>query len=360
MSQVAELPDLKFPVADDAIDRMRSEYMPLTIGGIEDREGYEAVRAARIEVKKKRCEVENVRKALNADALSWQKSVNTEAKRITALIEPIEAHLTSEEDAYHAEKERIRKEAELAKMAALQKRLDALMAVGAIRHPSIIEPMNDTDFATFLADCTKEFEEKKAAEAQANADRIAAEEAERARIKAEEERLAVERAELDKIKARQEAELAEARRIADERLAKEREAIEAEKRKQAEEQARLDAEKKRIADEEAERQRNADADRQRREAVELAKREEQERQQREAKEAADRAERERLEKERAERLRPDREKLDGVAALVDAIALPRCTTQEGIHAAALIAELLQSTTDKIREVAKMIGEKPTK
>lgn len=342
MSHVAELPELKFPVADDAIEQMRAEYLPLTIGGIEDRTGYEAVRSARIEVKKKRCAVEGVRKALNADALAWQKSVNTEAKRITALLEPIESHLQREEDAYHAEKERVRKEAELAKLAALQKRLDSLMALGVMRHPSVIEPMSDADFGEFLADCTREFEAKSAAEAAAAEER-----------RKEEERLRVERDKLEKIKAAQEAELAEKRRIEAERLAAERAELERQRQEQAEAQAKIDAEKKRLADEQAEREREAEMKRREQEAAERARKEAEERQQQEAAAALAKSQAEEAERRRLESLRPDHEKLLAVAERVSAIEIPE-VSPDAADVAGEVRMLLANAASRIRAAANML------
>ena len=118
----------RFGIQDMAIARMRDEYMPLTISGVEDKAGAKKVTAARKTVKKHRTTTEAVRKELKAEALEYGQKVDAEAKRITELLLPIEKHLEEQEDAYEAAVQAI-KDAEKAKAeaeaeAAWQKILD--------------------------------------------------------------------------------------------------------------------------------------------------------------------------------------------------------------------------------------------
>jgi len=202
----------RFTVQDATIAKMREEYMPLAINGVEDKIGAERVHKARMVCVKSRTGTEKVAKELNEEAREWIKTVNGEKNRILGLIEPIEDHLSAEERRIDAEKEAIRFKAQ------------------------------------------REEEERK---------RLA-EEAERVRIKAEQDaenaKLAAERAELK----RQQAELAEANRKQEEahaaeaaRLAAERKAIEDTRRK-IEEAA--ETERKRIANAEAARLRKIEED----------------------------------------------------------------------------------------------------
>ena len=101
---------VKYDVTDAAIAQMGKEYMLLTVKDMEDEAGFTLVHEARMTVKTHRVAVEKRRKALKADALAWGKKVDGEAKRITALLAPIEAHLTGEEKKITDEKESIKQE----------------------------------------------------------------------------------------------------------------------------------------------------------------------------------------------------------------------------------------------------------
>jgi DNA repair exonuclease SbcCD ATPase subunit len=100
----------KFTITDAAIATMAEKYMPLSINGLDDKDGYDKVHAARMVVKGKRVEIEKIRKELKKDALAFGKAVDGEAKRITALLEGIEGHLSDQQSAVDDEKERIKRE----------------------------------------------------------------------------------------------------------------------------------------------------------------------------------------------------------------------------------------------------------
>jgi len=120
----------KFNVTDSAIAKLNADYSMLTIQGIDDVAGYDAVRTARIVVKGYRVEVEKKRKELIADALDFNRAISKEAKRITDLFTPLESFLSSQENAYKEEKEKI-KQAELeAKQARYHLRSMELSALG--------------------------------------------------------------------------------------------------------------------------------------------------------------------------------------------------------------------------------------
>lgn len=340
---IIEIPEIKYSLADEAIDALRAEYMPLEIASIDDKNGFNAVHDARMDVRDRRVAIENERKKLKEGVLAAGRAIDGEAKRLTDLLAPIEAHLKSEETRYQKWLDDRKREAQLAAQAKLQQRLDAIAALGGMRHPAVVEILTDEEFEATLADLRREKAEREEAERKAAEER-----------KAEEERIAAERAELERQRREQEERLAEQRRIEEERLAKEREALEAERRKQAKEQAKLEAERKRLAEEEAERQRQAEIQRREAEAAERAKREAEERQQREQQERERKAAEEKAARELAERLRPDREKLLAVADAVEQIKMPIVVEREAIQAAAMIFELLQSTAATIRETAELI------
>lgn len=67
-------------------------------------DGEKTVDAARKAAKAVRCEIETCRKALNSDALDWQRRVNDLAKRLTARVQPVELAMESQLDRVKAEK----------------------------------------------------------------------------------------------------------------------------------------------------------------------------------------------------------------------------------------------------------------
>ena len=289
----------RFSPTDSAIAAMTAEYMPLVIRGIDDTEGYQRVRSARLTVKDHRVRVEKVRKELKADSIEYGRRVDGEAKRITALLLPIEEHLESQENAVIAEKERIKNAA----------RVEA---------------------------------ERKAAEAKA---------AEEARIKAEQaaenERLRIEREKLDAERRAMEAERAKIEQA----QAAERARQKAEQDKIDVERRKVEAEAQRLAAIEAARQRAIEMEKARAESAERARVETEQRIAREAadREAAAKAKKEAEEaaKARAEALRPDREKLLAVAALVMAIEIP------------IVSNEVQSAAHRVRAVLTAAAQKIT-
>lgn len=312
----------KFNVADSVIAEMSSRYLMLKI-----EDGYEVVKKARIEVKNKRVEVEKKRKELKEDALRYGQAIDAEARRLTALLAPIEEHLEREERIYLDEKERERKEKERIAAEKLQAKIDRLCALGAQYNGTVfsayglqvahkaLEACSDEGFEQFIAQVVK------------------AKEAEEARIRAEEEAKKAEAERLRKIAEEQEAErkrLAEIERAQKEeadRLRAAQEAIERERQRLiAEEAARLKAiedEKRRV---EEERLMAEMLERARQEAAAKAIQEAEEKAAREKAEEAERAERARIAAERQAARRPDKikllEQIEAVkAALIDVSGL---------------------------------------
>lgn len=229
-----------FSPADATISEMRANYMPLTVDGLKDRAGLAVVHEARMEVKRHRVAVEKTRKALKADALAFGRNVDAEAKRITALLEPIESHLKAEEDKVAEEKARLKREAEEARRAALQERMDELGELGSSLLPMTVEGMTDGEFGAAVVS-ERDAQEVRVREAAIVAERVRAEEQDRA-----------EAAELVAAEQRIEYALLEAER---EKLAEERDVeagkAAAERKRLAEEQAKLDAARMDLAEETA-------------------------------------------------------------------------------------------------------------
>jgi fused signal recognition particle receptor len=249
----------KFNVTDAAIAEMKSKYMPLTINGIEDKAGYATVKEGRQFMKGLRVNVDKKRKELNEGALTFQRAINAEAKRITADLEPIEEHLLAQEKAIDDERECLRVEAEQKRQEALQARIDAFAAVNKRVEVASLFNMTEEAFQEGLAAATAEYEVEQAALKEAEEKRLEAEkiereaeaaraaEAEKARLAEQEAfRIAKEaqdkrQAELDEI-TRQQAE--EARVLKEEREKLERQMQHERNKKEAAQKANADAELK--------------------------------------------------------------------------------------------------------------------
>lgn len=338
---------LDLTIGDDAIADMAERYMGLKVKDISDNVGIAAVHEARMVVKRKRIDIEKKRKELNEDAVAWQKTVNTEAKRLTALLTPIEDHLEQEESIVEREKERKRQEAEAQRRETIKYRLQSLAEAGYVCQVFEVEYMEDLEFANFLAE--------KRAEKKARDDAAAAEATERARVaeqqRIEAERLATERAELDKARKEQEAAAAETKRIADEKLAAERAELERQRAEQSAAQAKIDAENKRIADAEAAAKRAAELEQAKRDAAEQAKRDAEAKAKQEADAAAAKAIADEAERQRVEALRPDKEKIAAFADAVQRIELPTLS-KKSAKASTAIAQHMLTAAAAIRATGK--------
>lgn len=193
----------KFNVSDSAIEELRNNFFALKIAGVEDKEGYQSVRVARLTMRNYRIDVEKRRKELTEDALKYQRAVNNEAKRITTMLEPIEQYLIEKEQHYNEENERIKREKEEAEARVLQLKVDELTKLGfclVYMIPGVcyqcdymsetislveLKTMPDSIFKMFVDKCAKAYE-LKAKECALAQEKKAREEAE---LKAEHDRL---------------------------------------------------------------------------------------------------------------------------------------------------------------------------
>lgn len=298
-----------------------------SITAITNGDGYKQVHAARMVLKNERIELEKLGKAAREDATAFSKAVIAQEKIAIGLIEPEEKRLQALQDEHDAKEERARQakiEAEQKRVEAIQERLTEIRAVVEVctRYNStateIAEHMDDIErividdsFEEFrstaedakiatlaklreahAAALTREDEQRRAAAAQAELERLRAENAVR-EAKETAERQERERVEREAREAEEKA--------ARERLAAEQAEI---ARKQKEEQDRIDAENARLAAERAEFQRQQD----------------------EAQRKAYEAERQRVAAEQAEQKRRDeiaaaakKAKYPGDAAVIDVL-----------------------------------------
>jgi len=212
------------------------EYGEFTVA----KDGIGKVSEARKQLKRLRIDIEKRRKELNEGALTYQRTVNAEAKRLTALVEPIESKLSAEEDSYEEQKRKEREAKEAEKRAALTARLNRLGQSGvAVTDVAAVEAMDDASFEFFLLSESRKAEERR-------------QEADRQRLEAE-EFLAQQRREREELAAKMAAERAqiEAERAELRRQQEEMQREQMAKRREEEQRIREAAEAERKAAEEA-------------------------------------------------------------------------------------------------------------
>jgi hypothetical protein len=320
-----------------AIAEMREQYMPLTINGIDDREGFATVHKARMVVKNKRVEVEKRRKELKADALEFGRKVDGAAKLLTELLKPIEEHLDAEESAVVQEKQRIAREAEEAKARKLQERVTKMLAVEPPIGAAAIAAMSDEEYNTALASFTESFNARNAEAARVAAEEAEAKRQEAIRMAAEREALEAERKRLAEIERQQKAEA--------DRIAAEQRKIDEANR----------AEQKRIADAEVARLRAEEIEREKAAAAERARIETEARLKREAEAAAAKAAKEEAKRLRLEALRPDREKLLAYIAAIEAVAMPQ-VSEDSRGIANNLRVIVKRTVTELRAAVPALAE----
>lgn len=349
----------KYNVTDAAIAKLNTDYMALTVKGVDDKAGYEVVKTARIDIKKRRVEVEKTRVQLKAESLEYGRRVDGEAKRITALLEPIENHLIGQEKIVDDEKARRKAEAEAKEAERVQARINQLESMGmgliaghyklpygadGVAVPvAILKVCTDEQFAQFV----EKIREKK--------------DTEDARLKAEEQRRLEEQALILKVQQEQEAErqrlAAEAKKQADEaaRIKAEQEAIEKAKQKLIDDEAKrlkaIEDEKKRVEDE---KRRQAELEQARKEAAEKAKIEAEAKIKREIEEKARKEEAARIAAEKKAARAPDKVKILLIADTLDAIQTPDVKTDDAKAVALSVMMSIAALIKIIRDKAEAL------
>lgn len=125
-----ELKTVTFDVTEAWVNTFQQNALSLIINDPNDKDVYEKVKELLKTAVSKRQEVEAKRKELNEDALKWQRAVNSEAKRITALLEPSETHLRTQKEFYDLEKEKIKRQKEIEAEQLFQFRVSKLSECG--------------------------------------------------------------------------------------------------------------------------------------------------------------------------------------------------------------------------------------
>jgi hypothetical protein len=281
---------VKYSVTDEALAQYRKEFLPLTIKGLDDVEGYEAVHEARLFIKGERVNVEKKRVELKASALEYGRAVDAEAKRITVAIEEVENHLIAEQKRIDDDKARIKFEKE--QREKLPERLAKLAELDATMSEEELLKMDGPTFMGVLNTFLSAKLEKQRLE--------------------QEERDRQQRAEAERIEAE----------------------------KKAIEQEKVDAEREERHKAEVEEAKRKAAEDARTQAEIEAKRKEDERI---AAEAATKAEAERIEAER-----PDNEKLRAFAGTFQAIPFPEVTSKKALAKVAKVKKLVDEIVSELQ------------
>jgi len=196
--------ELRTIIADDTIAQWKADFASLDAS---TSEGYSDVKDAIGICRKTRTSIEATRKSLNENALRWQRTVNAEAKRITALIEEVEEPLKAKKQAVDDEVERKRKELEEKRRSVIQGRIDEFLRETGKSLPwATAETLSDAEYELALETGKAEKQRLDAAEAA----RIEAERVERERIAAEWKATQEEIARLKELQAAEQAKLREA------------------------------------------------------------------------------------------------------------------------------------------------------
>lgn len=119
----------KFNIADATIAEMRENFLSIKVADHTDKFHAEVAHNRRMEVRALRINVEKTRKELKEGFLRAGQAIDAEAKRITALLTPIEEHLQEQEDIVAKHKARLEAEAKAkieAEQEAERQRVEAL------------------------------------------------------------------------------------------------------------------------------------------------------------------------------------------------------------------------------------------
>lgn len=332
-------PPILYSVTDETIEAMTSKYLDLTVKGIDDKKGLQRVTEARRTCKQARCAIEATRKNMKAESLEYGRKVDSEAKRLTSLIDPVEAYLTAQEKIVQDEIDRI----ESARLEGIRRTRLAMLteAGGNDAVVPYIMQYSDVDFDQLVINTVEETRRRNERE------QIQRDESERLRI--QNDQLAVERAALDRQRREQEIESARLKRVEDDLVQDKLKAAMAE-------EASVAAAKKRVDDAKLDAERRENLEQAKANAAEQDRLETEQRLSREAVELKVREEAKESARQRAESLRPDREKLLSVADVVVLIAVPCVSSAEAESARSAVIAVLVRAAAQIREIVNGLDD----
>lgn len=129
-------------VTEAVIAKLKTDYLPLKIDGIDDKEGYKKVHGARIVCRDYRVLAEKICKAGREDAVKEQKAWIAKEKEVVAQISEVEQYLKKQEDTIDAENEAIKIRAE--RLLKLQGKKDQMNGL-----EKYLGPITDEDVLRF-------------------------------------------------------------------------------------------------------------------------------------------------------------------------------------------------------------------
>lgn len=212
----------KFNPTKAEITSLVEKYKSLTISGIDDKAGYEAVHKARVELKNVRVNITKTGKSMREEALKFQKDVIAKEKELVEMVEPTERELESKQQAIDEEKEKIKRQ------SLLPERREKLQSINVVVEDDFLLLMDEARFTEFFNQKNTEFLAEK--------ERLMKEEQEKLEA---EKRAMQDKKDAEEREAKHQEELVQARKEAVEQAAKDaanHARIEAEQKVKAEEQ----------------------------------------------------------------------------------------------------------------------------
>jgi hypothetical protein len=130
VNQKISLEIARFDLPAAVIAKMKEDYAGLTIAGVDDKEGYKAVKSAWQQTRNLRLSIENKRVEIKGDYLTITRAIDAKAKEYTDDITPLETHLKAELTRIDTIIEEERTRAEREKEAQAQARVRELIENG--------------------------------------------------------------------------------------------------------------------------------------------------------------------------------------------------------------------------------------
>jgi len=215
----------EFSPAKAEIQAAVLEVEGLTINGVDDEAGYEAVKVGKKKLADYRIKISKFGKEQREEALAWQREVLRQEKELLAMIEPTETKLKGALEAIDEEKKRKEREVLLPGRKAMLAEIEEIMT------DEEILAMDEKEFSEFYTGKKMTYlEAKEAARKKEEEDKKRAEELEKAKAEAAEKARQEERE-----RANREIEEAQ-RKLKESELRKEREAKEKEEAEKAEQE----------------------------------------------------------------------------------------------------------------------------
>jgi hypothetical protein len=333
----------KYNLSDFVIQEMKDNFLVLKVSGFEDNEGYEKVKSARLIVKTKRVEVERKRIELKDESLKYGRAVDAEAKRLTALLLPIEQHLVEQQDVIDKEKARREKEKADQENRLIQNKVNDLLKFDVVLSFEAVQKMPKEEYDGLLleamSDCAEKKRQKEAEEAARKAEEVrlnaikAEQELERKKFEAEKE---VERKRLEAEKAEQ---------------LKRENAIKAEQEKIEQEKQKIESAKQKAFEDE---KRKIELEKAKKEAAERATKEAEEKARQENEAAIRAAQEHAAELKHQEDVKPDKEKLTAFVLLLEHIQRPSIKDSKAVEIMNSANKAIASVCEEIRKNIKTL------